>query len=390
MSHFTEITVTGLAGRDGVYKQELNREVNIFFGLNGSGKTSLLRILHSAMQDDPEILYMVPFEKAEVKFYSITFDKIFTRRITKSNAKQAIRAPGADVGEIQALQRDLFHTQQRKDSEIQWQTSPPLPAKSIPNFSHKYLPTSRLYIGPDSPAVNTGFATRPASEEALEFYFARSLERLWTSYSADILSKVSKAQQDGLASILKAVLSTKKKGKVRRSKKIDSQIAYNRLSSFLQRQGSPRLLGSFEDFQKRYEKETSIRGIVEDINEIEKGIEKAIIPRDKLQSLIQEMFGETKIVFGDQEIDVTARDKTKITLPFLSSGQKQVLKIFVETLTAEANSLLIDEPEISLHVDWQKKLVSSMRQLNPTTQLILATHSPEIMAEVEDENIFRL
>lgn len=52
MSHITEFSISGLAGSDQVYSQKLNQDVNVFFGLNGSGKTSLLKILHSAMSDD--------------------------------------------------------------------------------------------------------------------------------------------------------------------------------------------------------------------------------------------------------------------------------------------------------------------------------------------------
>ncbi len=79
-----------------------------------------------------------------------------------------------------------------------------------------------------------------------------------------------------------------------------------------------------------------------------------------------------------------------IGLQALSAGEKHVLGIFIEALLAEGNSLMIDEPEISLHVDWQKNLIGSMRQLNPNTQLIMATHSPEIMAHVDDANIYRI
>jgi predicted ATP-binding protein involved in virulence len=57
---------------------------------------------------------------------------------------------------------------------------------------------------------------------------------------------------------------------------------------------------------------------------------------------------------------------------------------------AQANTILIDEPEISMHIDWQRSLVQSMTRLNPQAQIILATHSPEVMADVKEEHIFRL
>jgi predicted ATP-dependent endonuclease of OLD family len=57
---------------------------------------------------------------------------------------------------------------------------------------------------------------------------------------------------------------------------------------------------------------------------------------------------------------------------------------------AGESSLLIDEPEISMHIDWQQELISAMTTLNSSAQIILATHSPEIMADVDDDRIFRL
>ena len=84
MSHITEISITGLAGRKDVYHQKLNRDVNVFFGSNGSGKTSLLRIIHSAMLGDASLLQSVPFKRAEIKLFSIDYEKIFTRRIAKT------------------------------------------------------------------------------------------------------------------------------------------------------------------------------------------------------------------------------------------------------------------------------------------------------------------
>ena len=41
----------------------------------------------------------------------------------------------------------------------------------------------------------------------------------------------------------------------------------------------------------------------------------------------------------------------------------------------------MDEPETSLHVDWQQKLIGMIRELNPNLQLILTTHSPAVIME---------
>jgi predicted ATP-dependent endonuclease of OLD family len=42
---------------------------------------------------------------------------------------------------------------------------------------------------------------------------------------------------------------------------------------------------------------------------------------------------------------------------------------------------IADEPEISLHVSWQEMLAEVMGQLNSNMQVILATHSPDIVSK---------
>ncbi|MCM1355576.1 MAG: ATP-binding protein [Staphylococcus sp.] len=81
----------------------------------------------------------------------------------------------------------------------------------------------------------------------------------------------------------------------------------------------------------------------------------------------------------------------KIQLDQLSSGEKQILLILMTVFLQEEepNVLLMDEPEISLHITWQDKLLGMMRELNPNCQLILTTHSPNIFADGwEDKIVF--
>ena len=41
--------------------------------------------------------------------------------------------------------------------------------------------------------------------------------------------------------------------------------------------------------------------------------------------------------------------------------------------------LFMDEPEVSLHVEWQQRLIDLIRELNPNAQIILTTHSPAVI-----------
>ncbi|MDE6300322.1 MAG: AAA family ATPase [Muribaculaceae bacterium] len=80
-----------------------------------------------------------------------------------------------------------------------------------------------------------------------------------------------------------------------------------------------------------------------------------------------------------------------ISLDELSSGEKQLLLILTTVFLQEEkpNVLLMDEPEVSLHISWQDQLISRIRELNPNCQLILTTHSPNIFADGwEDKLVF--
>ena len=127
------------------------------------------------------------------------------------------------------------------------------------------------------------------------------------------------------------------------------------------------------------------------IDSIEEQIVRAMSTRVTLENLILGMFsGHKTLRLENSGISVLADNGENIGLASLSSGEKQVLRIFIDVLEADMHALMIDEPEISLHVDWQKVLVRSMRLLNPDAQLILATHSPEVIADLEDDTIFKL
>jgi energy-coupling factor transporter ATP-binding protein EcfA2 len=398
MAHIVEFSIAGLAGRKGTYTQTLDRHVNIFFGLNGSGKTSLLKILHSAMSGNSAILKSVPFQSAEVKVYSIQHDRVFTHTIKKDTTRPTEESSEIDTSNILSTFQEyieaptavLFREVAKAQKSSDWKVTPQTRDRDRSGWAHRYLPTSRLYTGLktlESSIIRSGIGV---SEELLDQYYAETLQSLWRNYYTNILTAVRKAQEDGLANILKAVLSGGKQSK-EKPHEVDIKTAYERVAKFLERQGSPGILGSLERFAKHYEENVQLRSVVSDIDEIEQRIARATAPRDQLQVLIQAMFtGNKEVHFGDTSIDVATDTKEKIGLHTLSSGEKHLLRILIETLLAAQNSILIDEPELSMHVDWQKELIKIMQQLNQDAQIIMATHSPEIMANVSDDRIFRL
>ncbi|MBR3883220.1 MAG: ATP-binding protein [Bacteroidaceae bacterium] len=102
------------------------------------------------------------------------------------------------------------------------------------------------------------------------------------------------------------------------------------------------------------------------------------------QDLIDELFAPTgkTIVRDSNEIFFNQYGET-IPPYLLSSGEKQLLVIMLTTLVQENRPcvLFMDEPEISLHIEWQKRLITLIRTLNPNVQIILCTHSPAIIMD---------
>ncbi len=71
------------------------------------------------------------------------------------------------------------------------------------------------------------------------------------------------------------------------------------------------------------------------------------------------------------------------SLQKLSSGERHLLTFFATILLLgkEQNFILLDEPEISLDIEWQEKLLSTISKLAPNSQIIVASHSPSIMGD---------
>lgn len=75
--------------------------------------------------------------------------------------------------------------------------------------------------------------------------------------------------------------------------------------------------------------------------------------------------------------------KKIIPLSGLSSGEQHLFVLFFELIfkTNEQSMLLIDEPEISLHISWQKDFIQDLSQIIKLNRLnlVIATHSPDII-----------
>ena len=108
------------------------------------------------------------------------------------------------------------------------------------------------------------------------------------------------------------------------------------------------------------------------------------VKKKRFQDIIDELFEETgkHIVRTENEIRFTQIGE--VLMPYqLSSGEKQMLVILLTVLVEDDQPyvLFMDEPEVSLHIEWQKRLIDLILEMNPNVQIILTTHSPALIMD---------
>ncbi|UXW87088.1 ATP-binding protein [Microbacterium azadirachtae] len=399
MAWIESFRVTGLAGRPDPVEHKLDRHVNIFWGLNGAGKTTLLKILHAGMNNESSGLEDLPFKSAEIRFRVGLENGLVIRRFFND-------APQEEDEEDDAPRQSILFAEDDDGSWISpdddlsgvWHTEWDdidfgMKVMSRP-LEHSYLPITRVVDARRRPAYA---GDRRLSTEEL---FVTQVRERWRDYATKSLSRIRDIQQTGLATVLATLFGgvPTPMESPSRLDRIDPNEAYSLVRAFLSEQGLP--LGmSREKFAERYKKSEEHRQVVSEIQDVRRATDDVLMPQREFQSVIDSMYtGDKHLILGvprmpRQYAQVALRveiGEQQIPLKSLSSGEKQLLQILLEVLGAAEDTVMIDEPELSLHVNWQQQLVGSMQRVNGDCQLLLATHSPEIMADVADEHVFEL
>ena len=107
---------------------------------------------------------------------------------------------------------------------------------------------------------------------------------------------------------------------------------------------------------------------------------------DKFVNTINGFLNDKTLDFSlSQGFEIIGRLKQTLGAPQLSSGEQQLLLLFSYVLVArdQPSVFMIDEPELSLNVKWQRKLVQSLLEIteDSSIQFIFASHSIELLAQ---------
>ena len=131
--------------------------------------------------------------------------------------------------------------------------------------------------------------------------------------------------------------------------------------------------------------------ILEHLKLLEEYIERRDALRDPINrflTLVNSFLAQTDKVVSvsdSGQLEVSPRGGRGKPISALSSGERQLLVMLahlsLNPSLAHSGVFIVDEPELSLHIDWQEKFVDAIQEANPKVQIILATHSPAIVLD---------
>ncbi len=107
----------------------------------------------------------------------------------------------------------------------------------------------------------------------------------------------------------------------------------------------------------------------------------------RFKEILQEMLNDKHLIISKQGYQLKSEPESDQSIPAkgLSSGEQHLIVLMYNLLFRDSEQqdelILLDEPEISLHIAWQKRLVSSLETISKLSgfDVLIATHSPAII-----------
>lgn len=357
--------VAGLLGRPGVTSANFYPDINIITGRNGAGKTSILKSLWYIISGNILLLLReVPFSRCTLVTteYSITIHR--TGNIT-------CRIDMTINGKEHAFEDDDGDEDFPNSAEDQ--ANPRL----IESGSSVFFPTFRRIEG--------GFTLTPGNRAANIFSGARVGNRKPTDIEEN-LQKLSSELTNRPHFFVSSISTTDIVGILLRQYTDLSEL-FNTLQSDRSQEVIRRIQSYEADAQGTNSQSAdnvlnSVKLLIESLDSEREDI---MAPLTAVQSLVEKLFRHTGINIGSRLSFGDAANA--VNSEALSAGEKQMLSFICYNAFYRNSVFFIDEPELSLHVDWQRQLFPIMEGQGSENQFIIATHSPFIYSKYPDREL---
>jgi predicted ATPase len=401
----------------------IDPEVTFFIGQNGTGKTTFINLLAAALTADFRTLDRIPFKRLEIKFKPKRKGEKPSIVVTKTARKDR----SFELINYSVVQGGLNPKEFRfslDETEEQMMIRRVRPDQRHLDYYHTFQ-SGLLPVLSELVRVNWLSINRMSPQERLrdDRSFESSIDQKLESISNDLVryfATISKQKDDEIREfqeyIFVSLITHREDIDPFDDKRLDLVDQYTKalqnIFAELHVQGdTSKLLADFsrraiENKAKSGNKQTGaglsfdevifriglyrIEEVVKKWEDLQDRLKTIFRQRDKFQSIADELFQRKKMTFSESnEMLFASRSGKPLTPQMLSSGEKQLLILMSEALLQrEMPAIFIaDEPELSLHVLWQERLVSSLRALNGNAQIIFATHSPDIVGPLIDNAV---
>lgn len=394
---------------------EFRPDVNIIIGKNGTGKTTFMNILHAILSVDIDAIAVNDFECATVVLFdgnkkrTISATKVDDARSPYlmveyqiSRQKYSVRLPSSDD------RRMAMHFRRRALEESSEVRKALAELVSLSSLSVYRLRSSDDY------EIRDRNGTRLVAP--VDYRLSELMQGL-THYQLELSQRArqiaAKLQKDVLASILYGEEDYKDKTfqlafdkEAERRDLITAYQQLNAIDSDVRRkigfhvEEVDKTLAALAQARTEQGMETEAYNRVdfrslEALRKSRKIIEMSLAAEDQTAKIfhqINRFLSTVRAFIKEKDFDFDSGDfvvstkQGRLALNNLSSGEKQLLILLTESLLQKeaACIFLADEPELSLHIDWQRMIIPAVVDLNPNAQIIVATHSPEVASKYPD------